>query len=106
MIASDLVLTHFTPTMPLVLVCDASAYGLGAVLSHTSDSGVDKPIAFASRTLSKQNAIILRSKRKHLHWCAWGIKRFQQYLYGNHFTLITDHQPLVSILHPDKALPS
>eukprot|EP00731_Ephydatia_muelleri_P006880 Em0003g1128a len=40
MIASDLVLTHFTPTMPLVLVCDASAYGLGAVLSHTSDSAL------------------------------------------------------------------
>ena len=77
MIASDLVLTH---SMPLVLAFDASADGLGAVLSHTSDSGVDKPIAFASRTLSKQNAIILRSKRKHLHW---EIKRFQQYLYGN-----------------------
>eukprot|EP00731_Ephydatia_muelleri_P010410 Em0005g996a len=40
MIASDLVLTHFTPTMPLVLACDASAYGLGAVLSHTSDSAL------------------------------------------------------------------
>ena len=29
----------------------------------------------------------------------------QQYLYGNHFTLINDHQPLLHV-HPDKALPS
>ena len=38
-IASDLVFTHFNPRMPLVLACDASAYSLGAVLSHTSDLG-------------------------------------------------------------------
>ena len=36
----------------------------------------------------------------------WGIKRFQQYLLGNSFALITDHQPLTSILHPEKGLPS
>ena len=36
----------------------------------------------------------------------WGIKRFQQYLFGNHFTLVTDHPPLVSILNPEKGLPA
>ena len=104
-IASDLVLTHFNPRTPLVLACDASAYGLGAVLSHTSDLGHDKPIAFASRTLSKAECNYSQIEKEALA-LMWGIKCFQQYLYGNHFTLITDHQRLVSILHPDKALQS
>ena len=34
MIASERVLTHFNPDVPLLVSCDASPYGLGAVLSH------------------------------------------------------------------------
>eukprot|EP00731_Ephydatia_muelleri_P006573 Em0003g821a len=51
LIASELVLTHFTPDRPLVLSCDASAYGLGALLSHNGPGG-ERPIAFASQTLA------------------------------------------------------
>ena len=53
MIASERVLTHFNPDLPLLVSCDASPYGLGAVLSHVWPQGEEKPIAFASRTLSK-----------------------------------------------------
>ena len=55
MIGSDLILTHFNPRMPLVLACDANAYGLGAVLSHTSELGDDKPIALHPGHYQKQN---------------------------------------------------
>ena len=33
MIASERMLTHFNPDLPLLVSCDASPYGLGAVLS-------------------------------------------------------------------------
>ena len=34
-------------------MCDASPYRVGAVLSQYQDNGVEKPVAFASTSLSK-----------------------------------------------------
>ena len=33
LLTSDQVLTHYDPTLPLTLACDASAYGIGIVLT-------------------------------------------------------------------------
>ncbi|CAB4025212.1 Hypothetical predicted protein [Paramuricea clavata] len=45
-------LVHYNESLPLVLSCDASSYGAGAVLSHVIN-GKHQPIAFASCTLTE-----------------------------------------------------
>ncbi|KAK9731019.1 RNase H-like domain found in reverse transcriptase [Popillia japonica] len=47
------VLCHFDPKLPLILATDASQYGVGAVLSHRFPDRSERPIQFASQTLTK-----------------------------------------------------
>ena len=47
------VLSMYDPDIPLKVDCDASKYVFGAVLSHKYPDGTEKPIAYASRGLNK-----------------------------------------------------
>jgi hypothetical protein len=98
-------LTHFDPTLPLQLACDASPYGVGAVVSHIMPSGEERPIAFASRTLSKAESNYAQNEREALS-VVFGEKKFHQYLFGRKFIPLTDHRPLTSIFGPHSGLPS
>ena len=44
LLTSTSLLVHFDPTLPLVLACDASKAGIGAVLAHKFPDGSERPI--------------------------------------------------------------
>ncbi|XP_041376823.1 uncharacterized protein K02A2.6-like [Gigantopelta aegis] len=104
LITSPEVLTPYNPNLPIRLTCDASPVGLGAVLSHVMDDGVERQIAYASRSLTKAERNYSQIDKEALA-LIWGVKRFHTYLFGREFTLLTDHQPLVSMFHPRKGIP-
>ena len=52
LLVSNLVLAHFDEKLPVVLACDASSYGIGAVLGHLLPNGKEVPVAYYSQTLS------------------------------------------------------
>ena len=98
LLTSSALLVHFDPELELVLMCDASSYGVGAVLAHRMPDGSERPIGYASRSLlaSQRNYSQLEKEALAL---VFGVQRFHSYLFGHRFELVTDHQPLLALLH-------
>ena len=80
-LSSDKVLVHYDVKLPLQIACDASPYGVGAVLSHIMPDGSDRPVAFASRTLSAAEKGYDQLNKEALA-IIFGVKKFHKYLYG------------------------
>ncbi|CAB4033870.1 Transposon Tf2-9 poly, partial [Paramuricea clavata] len=97
-------LVHYNESLPLVLSCDASSYGAGAVLSHVIN-GKHQPIAFASCTLTEAQRNYSQLEKEAFS-IIFGLKRFHQYLCANSFTILTDHRPLLTLLGPHCSVPA
>ncbi|MBW0469806.1 hypothetical protein O181_009521, partial [Austropuccinia psidii MF-1] len=72
------ILSHFNPSLPTIIVNDASDYALGAVLSQVNDSG-KHPIAFDSHKLLPAE-LNYEIHDKELLVIAWALKRWRAFL--------------------------
>ncbi|XP_060545241.1 uncharacterized protein K02A2.6-like [Pantherophis guttatus] len=104
LLTSNAVLIQYNDNLPLTLVCDASPYGIGAVLSHVLPNGTEAPVAYYSRTLSSAERNYGQLDKEALALVA-AVKRFHDYVYGRFFQLVTDHKPLLGLLAGDKQTP-
>ena len=93
-------MTYYDRTQPLTLHTDASEYGLGTALLQN-----DKPIAFASKTLTDVETRYANIERECLS-VVFGLEKFDTYIYGRQITMYNNHKPLEMITRkPIQAAP-
>ena len=91
------VLAYPTREDEFVLDCDASLYGIGAVLSQIQD-GKERPIAYGSKTLSSNQQNYCTTMRELLAIVVF-TKHFHHYLWGRKFRIRCDHASLVWLVN-------
>ena len=104
MLCSPEVVVHYSTNKPLVLICDASPYGVGAVLAHRMEDGSERPIAYHPRSSSDSEKNYAQIDHEALAIIS-GLTKFNQYIWGRPVTIVTDHKPLLGLLGPNKPVP-
>ena len=98
---SSEILSHYDPLKETRIETDASSYGLGGVIFQKNDE-IWKPVAYASRSLTDTEsrwAII----EKEMLAITFACSRFRDFIVGlPEFEILTDHNPLVSLLNVKK----
>lgn len=90
------ILGYPEPSGQYILDTDASAFGIGAVLSQVQ-GGEERVIAYFSRQLSRQERQYCATRRELLA-IVQATKHFHHYLYGREITVRTDHAALKWLL--------
>ena len=96
---SNPVLQIYEASKETKITCDASLYGLGAVLMQKH--GADwLPVAYASRSLTDAEKRYAQIEKETLS-AVFACNKFHNYVFGRHFTIENDHKPLQSIIKKD-----
>nr|ATA66769.1 Pol, env [Haliotis discus hannai] len=91
------VLGYADYSKPFELHTDASTQGLGAVLYQRQEDHL-RVIAYASRSLTPSERNYSAHKLEFL-CLKWSVsEKFHDYLYGHHFEVVTDNNPLTYVL--------
>ena len=72
-------------------------------MSHRMPDGAERPVAYASRTLSPAEKKYAQIEREGLA-LVFAVTHFHKYLYGRRFEIQTDHKPLLGLLKEDRAI--
>ena len=100
----DQTLTFYRPEHPTTVLVDGSPTGVAAILTQTYDNRTHI-VAYASRSLSPVEQRYSQLEREALA-ILFGCERFRLYLIGSHFTVVTDHKPLLPIFTKPHTQPS
>ena len=92
LVSQSMALAFFNPTAAIEIECDSSQYALGAALIQN-----DKPVYFASRTLSTTETRYAQIE-KELLAVVYSLKRFHYFVFPKEVTVFTDHRPLINIM--------
>lgn len=86
------VLCYYDPSQDLTIQCDASQSGLGAAILQNG-----KPIEYTSRALTDAETRYAQIKKEMLA-IVFALERFNQYTFGRHVHIESDHNPLEAIV--------
>ena len=80
-------------TKELRVAADASSYGLECVFSHALEDGKTTAKRKYSQIEREALAVI------------FAVSKLRMYLWGRNFQLMTDHQPLITLIGREKRIP-
>ena len=91
-LTGDCVLAFYNSEEDVEVHADASSSGLGAAILQN-----DRPVAYASRSLTPTEKYYAQIEKELLS-VVFALERFNQYVYGKHITVFTDHKPLIPLM--------
>lgn len=92
------VIKHADFSKRFYIQCDASDYGIGAVLFHLNELNEEHPIAFFSQKLNSCQRNYSVTEKECLA-AVMAVKKFRAYVEMMPFTIITDHASLKWLMH-------
>ena len=86
MLNREPLLVHFDKSLPTLVPTDTLPYGVGEVLSHTMSDDSERPVCFASHTLTVAERNYGHIEKEGLA-LVFSVKKNHHYLYGHKITL-------------------